>query len=98
MFGGEFPENMEPVCCFKVIHRGGLKVRNGPHIEAEATGEILEFGKIIVGSRWFQDQYNWFVFVMEAQGWVVGQSGQTRALDKLEGPMRKLGLWVYEGI
>ena len=83
---------------FRVIHVGGLKVRKRPTLSAEATGQIIEFGRIIACNQCVQDGTAWFVYVLDVGGWVVAQSGNLKAMERIEGPKRIQGEWYYEGV
>lgn len=59
-------------------------MRTNPHIDAQTTGEILEFGAIFNSSKSiFIDGVN-YVKLSDGSGWVFGKKGNTEVLQLLE--------------
>eukprot|EP01041_Mallomonas_annulata_P003451 gene3451-6857_t len=88
--------NQNNAAFFRVTHKGGLKVRKNPSLSAETTGLIIEFGRVIACNQCVQDGPAWFVYVVDVGGWAVAQSGDLKAMERIEGPKRVQGEWYYE--
>jgi hypothetical protein len=69
---------------YKVVYPGGIFVRSTPSLEAEKTGEILEFGDIFEASKsLFLDGIN-YVKISDGRGWVFGHKGEAEILELIE--------------
>jgi hypothetical protein len=70
--------------CYKVIYPGGTFVRISPALDAEKTGEILEYGAVFCASKsLFLDGIN-YVKLSDGRGWLFESRGSTQVLQLLE--------------
>jgi len=69
---------------YKVVYPGGIYVRVSPAIDAERTGEIVEFGTIFQASKSLVlDGVN-YAKLANGNGWVFGKVGDTEVLELVE--------------
>ena len=69
---------------YKVVYPGGVYVRVSPAIDAEKTGEIVEFGTIFQASKSLVlDGVN-YAKLANGNGWVFGKVGDTEVLELVE--------------
>ena len=69
---------------YKVVYPGGIYVRVSPAIDAERTGDIVEFGTIFQASKSLVlDGVN-YAKLANGNGWVFGKVGDTEVLELIE--------------
>eukprot|EP01035_Chromulina_nebulosa_P016925 gene16925-22416_t len=69
---------------YKVVYPGGTYVRISPHVDAEKTGEILEFGTVIEATKSLVlDGVN-YIKLSNMDGWVFESKNDVEVLELLE--------------